>query len=162
MDWVLLLGWIVGVVMVLAGIAGAVLPILPGVPLVFAGLLIIEWVHHWSHISSLGWVVLVLLLVVGVIVDFVAGSVGAKRVGASPKAVTGAAIGSIVGLFFPPVGLLLGPFVGAVLGELASERGFRDATNAGLAATIGLVLGAAAKIAISVAMVAIFSFDWFV
>lgn len=162
MDWVLLLGWIVGVVMVLAGIAGAVLPILPGVPLVFAGLLIIEWVHHWSHISSLGWVVLVLLLVVGVIVDFVAGSVGAKRVGASPKAVTGAAIGSIVGLFFPPVGLLLGPFVGAVLGELAAERGFRDATNAGLAATIGLVLGAAAKIAISVAMVVIFSSDWFI
>lgn len=153
--------WIVVVVLVLAGLAGTLLPALPGTPLVFAGLWLGAWIEGYSRVSEFTMIVLGVLTALSLAVDFVAGALGAKRVGASPKAVSGAALGTVVGMFFGLPGLILGPFVGAVLGELSARRSLEQATVAGAATWIGLLLGTLAKLALIFAMIGVFIAAYF-
>ena len=81
---------------------------------------------------------------------------GAKRFGASPRAVTGALIGGVVGLFFGLPGVLLGPFAGAVIGELSVRSDLNAATRAGFGAALGLLVAAVAKIALAFTMIGVF------
>ncbi|MCG6117159.1 MAG: DUF456 domain-containing protein [Aquimonas sp.] len=144
--------------MVLVGVAGTVLPALPGIPLMFAGMLLAAWVGDFS---LLGWptlTVLVVLTVLSVLADLLAGLMGAKRVGASVWALAGAAVGTVVGLFFGLFGLLLGPFVGALLGELIAGGTLRRAAHVGLGTWIGIVIGAVLKVAIAFSMLGVFAF----
>ncbi|RYG11530.1 MAG: DUF456 domain-containing protein, partial [Burkholderiales bacterium] len=106
------------VILVLVGVAGVILPALPGLPLVFAGMLLAAWAGDFQQIGWVTLVVLGVLTLVSVAVDFFATMVGAQRVGASRKALAGTLIGTFAGLFFMPIGLLAGPFIGALLGEL--------------------------------------------
>lgn len=142
--------------LVVAGLVGAVLPLLPGPLLLFLGLLTAAWAEQFRYVGTRTLIVLGLLAAAAHAIDFIAGSVGAKRYGASPAAVVGAALGALVGLFFGLPGVLLGPFVGAVLGELASRGDIDAAGRAGVGATIGLILGTAAKLALGFAMIGIF------
>jgi uncharacterized protein YqgC (DUF456 family) len=89
-------------------------------------------------------------------VDYIAGAFGAKRFGASPRAVAGALIGGIVGLFFGLIGVVLGPFLGALIGELSLRQDLRAATRAGVGASLGLLIAAAAKIALAFTMIGLF------
>lgn len=155
MDMTLLL-WILAVLLVLVGMAGLVLPALPGAPLLFAGLVVAAWAEDFVYVGTGTMVLLAVLAVLTSAVDFIAGAFGAKRFGASPRAVTGALIGGVAGLFFGIPGVLLGPFVGAVIGELSVRRDLNAATRAGLGASLGLLLAAAAKIALAFAMVGVF------
>jgi uncharacterized protein YqgC (DUF456 family) len=148
--------WIVAILLVLAGIAGSVLPALPGVPLVFAGLLLGAWIDHFQKVGWFTLVILGLLTLLSFAVDFLATSMGAKRVGASKWAVVGSALGTLAGLFFGIPGLILGPFLGAVAGELLARRGQRQAVRSGFGAWIGLLVGTAGKLALIFAMVGIF------
>jgi len=148
--------WIVAIVLVLAGIAGSVLPALPGVPLVFLGLLLGAWIDHFQKVGWFTLIVLGLLTLLSFAVDFLATSMGAKRVGASKWAVVGSALGTLAGLFFGIPGLILGPFLGAVAGELIARRGQRQAVRSGFGAWIGLLVGTAGKLALIFAMVGIF------
>jgi len=102
---------------------------------------------------------LVMATLLALLIDFLASVLGAKRFGATWRGVLGAAIGGLVGLFFNLPGILLGPFVGATLFELAGGHKFQDATRAGLGATVGLFLGIFAKCAISMAMIGVFTFS---
>jgi uncharacterized protein YqgC (DUF456 family) len=148
--------WITAVVCVAAGLAGLVLPALPGAPLLFLGLVAAAWAEEFAYV---GWGILTLLGGLALLtyaVDFVAGAFGAKRFGASRRAIAGAAAGTLLGLFFGLPGVLLGPFLGAVAGELTVNRNLRAAGTAGIGATLGLALGAAAKIALAFAMLGIF------
>jgi uncharacterized protein YqgC (DUF456 family) len=148
--------WILAVLLVLAGIAGSVLPALPGVPLVFAGLLLGAWIDHFQKVGWFTLVILGLLTLLSFAVDFLATSMGAKRVGASKWAVAGSALGTLAGLFFGIPGLILGPFLGAVAGELIARRGQRQAVRSGFGAWVGLLVGTAGKLALIFAMVGIF------
>src|SRR5262245_34892437 len=148
--------WLAAIVCVVAGLAGLVLPALPGVPLVFAGLVLAAWAEHFAYVGPGMLVVLGLLAALTYVVDFLAGAFGARRFGASSRAVVGAALGGLVGLFFGIAGVLLGPFVGAVLGELSAQRSLGEAGRAGVGATLGLVIGLALKIALAVSMLALF------
>ncbi|WP_372014217.1 DUF456 domain-containing protein [Pseudoxanthomonas sp. 10H] len=150
------------VVLVLVGLAGVVLPALPGLPLVFAGMLLAAWAGDFERIGAVPLVVLGLLTVLSVVADFVATAAGAKRVGAGPMAVWGAALGTLGGLFFGPFGLLLGPFLGALLGELWHTRTLRRAAHVGMATWLGLLLGTVLKLALAFAMVGLFVLAWFV
>jgi uncharacterized protein YqgC (DUF456 family) len=150
------------VLFVLGGLAGAVLPILPGLPLVFGGLLLAAWGNEFVRVGKFTITLLVVLLLIGLALDFIAGSLGAKRVNASPKAVLGATLGSIVGIFFGLPGLILGPFIGAVIGELGARSSLDQAAAAGIGTWIGLLLGSIAKLAIGFAMIGVFAFAWFV
>lgn len=144
-------------ILILAGLAGAVVPILPGVPLVFGGMLLAAWADHFQHIGTFTLIVLGVLAALALLVDFVAGVLGAKRVGASPRALWGASIGMLVGFFFGLPGLLLGPFVGAVAGELSGGRELNQATRAGIGTWIGLLFGTLAKLALCFTMLGVFA-----
>jgi hypothetical protein len=153
--------WILGIGLVVIGMAGLLLPGVPGAPLVFAGLVVAAWAEDfkfvgWGTLSVIG--VLALLTYV---VDFAAVALGAQRFGASKRAIVGAVVGGIVGLFFGIPGILIGPFVGAVIGELSTRRDLQAATRAGIGATIGLALGVAAKLALAFSMVGVFAVSRF-
>jgi uncharacterized protein len=148
--------WMVGVLLVIAGIAGIVFPALPGHVLIFAGLFLAAWADDFTRVS--GWT----LAVIGVVaalsytVDFVAAALGAKRVGASSRAVVGAGLGTLLGIPFGLPGVFLGPLVGAVLGELSVHRRWKRAAGVGIAAWIGFLIGTAVKVALAFMMIAIF------
>ncbi len=148
--------WILALVLVLAGIVGLVLPALPGPLLLFAGLWLAAWAEGYVYVGTATLVFLGILAAVASLADFVAGAFGARRYGASGRSVTGAALGAVVGLFFGIPGLLLGPFIGALLGELSARRDLIAAGRAGWGATIGLVLGTAAKVALGITMLGVF------
>ncbi len=150
------------VILVLVGIAGVILPALPGLPLVFAGMLLAAWAGDFQQIGWVTLVVLGVLTVVSVAVDFLATMVGAKRVGASRKALLGAVIGTFAGLFFGPIGLFAGPFVGALLGELWHGRELGQAAKVGLGTWLGILLGTVLKLGLAFAMLGLFAFAWFV
>lgn len=156
------LWYLLALVTVVVGIAGTILPALPGIPLVFGGLLLAAWADGFQHVGAITLGVLALLTVFALVVDFVAGVAGAKRVGASRQAVIGAALGTLVGIFFGLPGLLLGPFVGALLGELAAGGGLQKATHVGLGAWLGFVVGTVVKLGVCFAMLGIFALAWLV
>jgi uncharacterized protein YqgC (DUF456 family) len=153
--------YVLAVVLILVGIAGVVLPALPGLPLVFVGMLLAAWAGDFQQI---GWgilVVLGLLTLLSVGVDVFATLIGAKRVGASRKALLGAVLGTFAGLFFGPIGLFAGPFVGALLGELWHGRELGQATKVGLGTWLGIVVGVVLKLGLAFAMLGLFLFAWF-
>jgi uncharacterized protein len=151
-----ILWWLLALALVLVGLAGLILPVLPGAVLVLAGLVLAAWIEDFQYAGAGTIAVLSLLTVVIFAVDFIAGSVGAKRFGASPRAAIGAAIGAVLGMFLGPIGLLLGPFAGAVIGELSARRGWNEAGRAGIGATIGLVIGSAAKLGLAFSMIGVY------
>lgn len=157
---------LVATILVIAGLVGVVLPALPGLPLVFAGLLISTWADGFQHVGTPMLVVLGLLTLVSLVVDYWAAAHGAKRVGASRTATIGAALGMLVGGFvFFPAGFFLGPFVGALAGELLHRRSLAHAdlgaaTKVGIGTWIGIALGIALKLAIAGLMLGMFALDW--
>ena len=151
-----LLLWFLSLILVVAGIVGLLLPALPGIVLVFAGLVVAAWAEDFTYVGQGTLVVLLLLCLFGYGIDFLAGALGASRYGASKYSVIGAATGAIAGIFFGFPGIILGPFIGAVAGELYVRRDIQAAGRAGFGAWIGLVAGTAAKIAITFVMIGVF------
>ena len=146
--------------LIVVGLAGAVVPMLPGIPLIFGGLWIVAVVDRYQHV---GWAWLIAIACIGVFgfaLDLAAAALGAKRVGASAQAVSGALIGTLVGIFFGLPGLILGPFAGALIGELLAGRSLERSTHVGLATWIGLIFGTVAKLAASIMMVVLFAAAW--
>lgn len=156
------LWYVLATALIVVGIIGTVLPVLPGVPIVFGGMLLAAWADHFAHVGTFTLVVLGVLAALALILDFVAGMLGAKRVGASRYAVVGAMLGTLVGIFFSLPGLLLGPFIGALLGELVAGGNLRKATDVGVGAWLGFIVGAIAKLGICFAMLGIFGFAFLV
>jgi uncharacterized protein YqgC (DUF456 family) len=155
MDWTIL-WWILAVLIILVGLAGVVLPALPGIPIMFAGLMLAAWSTDfepvgWGTLSVLG-----ALTILSVIIDFLSAAFGAKRQGASPRAFWGATLGAVVGLFFGLVGIVLGPFIGAVAAEMSAGSGAHQAGRSGYGVWVGLVVGTAAKLAIAFLMLGVF------
>jgi len=148
--------WGLAFVLVAVGLAGVVVPALPGTVLVFAGLSLAAWTDGFEHVGTGTVVLLGALTVLSYVVELGAAALGAKQFGASRQAVTGAALGTLVGIFFGLPGLLIGPFAGAVLGEYAHRRDLEQAGRAGLGAWIGFALGVAGKLAITFTMIGIF------
>ncbi len=148
--------WILAVLLVIAGFLGLVFPALPGAPILFAGLFTAAWAEDFNHVGTKTLVILGVMTILTYAFDFLASAFGAKRFGASRRAVIGATLGAIVGIFFGIPGILLGPFIGAVLGELSNRLSLKAAGKAGVGATLGLALGVAAKLTLALAMVGIF------
>jgi hypothetical protein len=152
--------YVVAAVIVAVGLAGTVLPVIPGVLLVFCGLFVAAWADGYAHV---GWVALTLIGALGALgfaADLLAAALGAKGAGASPQALLGAVAGGIVGLFLGIPGLILGPFLGAVGGEMLARGGLAKAGRVGLATWLGLVVGAVLKVTIAFLMIAIFLAAW--
>jgi uncharacterized protein YqgC (DUF456 family) len=148
--------WVLAATLVVVGLAGILLPALPGTILIFAGLLLAAWADGFTRVGAGTLTLLGVIAAASYGVDFVAAALGAKRLGASPRAMAGAAIGTLFGLFLGLPGLIVGPFAGAVIGELTVDRNLARAGRAGVAAWIGFAIGTAVKVALAFSMVAIF------
>jgi uncharacterized protein len=149
--------WTLGIALVVVGFVGIVLPALPGHILIFAGLLLAARADHFTRV---GVPTLVLIGVIGATsyaVDFLAAAVGVKRLGASRRAMAGATLGTLAGLVFGLPGIVIGPFVGAIAGELTVHRDWKLVGRAGVAAWIGFAIGTAIKVALAFVMVGIFA-----
>jgi uncharacterized protein YqgC (DUF456 family) len=152
--------YLLAAVLVIVGIAGSILPALPGLPVVFGGLVLAAWVGDFQ---SVGWITLSILGVLTLLamaVDLAASALGTRRVGASGLAVVGAAIGTLVGLLFGLPGLLFGPFAGALVGELIAGRGLQQAARAGVGAWVGFVIGTLAKVGLAFTMLGVYVLGW--
>ena len=154
--------WIAATLLVALGVVGVVLPGLPGIPLVLAGLVLGAWIDDFDYVgrSTLTWIGLLALLATGA--EFAASALGARRVGAHRRAVIGAMLGAIVGVFFSLPGLLIGPFAGAVIGEFSVRGNLARAGRVGIATFVGMLLGGVTKLALVLAMIALFAVQRFV
>ncbi|MBL8525979.1 MAG: DUF456 family protein [Betaproteobacteria bacterium] len=153
--------WALAGILVLVGLAGTILPALPGVPFVFGGLLIVAWLGEFQRIGWPTLTILAILTAFAVLVDLLASLLGAKKVGASKLALLGAAIGSIVGIFFGLIGIFVFPFIGAVIGELIARKEMGQAAKVGVATWLGLLFGALAKLALALTMIGVFVIAYF-
>ena len=148
--------WIIALALIAIGIAGTVLPAIPGVTLVFLGMLLGAWIDDFARIPV--WLVAIFaaLTALAWAVDYFAAAAGAKRAGASKLAVIGAMVGTVAGIFTGFVGLLFMPLVGAAVGEFIAQRDLRRAGTVGVATWLGLLVGTAIKVAILFAMIGAF------
>lgn len=153
MDIVL---WLLGIGLMAVGVLGTVLPALPGVVLVFAGAWLMAWIDDYQRVSIYVVAVLGGLTVLAWVLDYLAALLGARNAGASRTALAGAAIGTVVGLFMGLVGVLLMPFVGAVIGEFMARRDRARSLQVGVATWLGLIVGLIAKVVIVFVMLGIF------
>ncbi len=144
---------VLGCICMLAGLAGAVLPILPATPLNYVGIILL---HLTSRVQFTGkqlicWAVLVVLVQV---FDYLTPILGAKRFGGSKQGIWGCGIGVLAGMFFfLPYGLILGPIVGAVVGELLAGKQSGAALKAGLGSFLGFLLGTVSKLVVSLYLI---------
>jgi uncharacterized protein YqgC (DUF456 family) len=159
-QWMIYPGWVFAISLVLLGLSGIILPILPGVPLMWLGLVLMAWLDGFNSVGfwTLFW--LGILAVASVLIDFIATAEGARRFGAGRLAILGATLGLLLGLFFGLIGILLGPFVGAVIGHLIGRATVNSSMRAGVGATIGVVAGTFAKIIIAAIMLIWFGVAW--
>jgi uncharacterized protein YqgC (DUF456 family) len=148
--------YVLAALLIIGGMAGAILPTLPGIPMIFGGIWLAAAVDHYRHLGMWWLLIIGTLGAVGVIVDFIASTLGAKRVGASRLALWGASLGTVIGMFFGVPGLLLGPFIGALLGELVSGNSVLRSAHVGVDTWLGLLFGTLLKLVISFVMVGLF------
>lgn len=148
--------WLLSAALIVAGLAGTVLPALPGTALVLAGIVLGAWIDDFTRVGPWTLAVIALLAVAAWLLDYAAGLLGAKRAGASRQALWGAALGTVAGLFAGLVGVLFLPLVGAAVGEYLARRDHQHAARVGLSTWLGLMAGLLAKVVIAFVMVGIF------
>lgn len=148
--------WILCAALIVAGLAGTVLPMLPGTVLVWAGIVLGAWIDDFQRVGTTTLVVATVLAALAWVLDYVAGLLGARRAGASRQALLGAAIGTVVGLFMGVVGVLFMPLVGAALGEYLAQKDQTRAVRVGVATWLGIMLGLLAKVVLAFVMVGLF------
>lgn len=168
--------WLASIVLVAVGVAGSVLPVLPGTILVLAGLVLGAWIDGFEKVTWWAIGFITVLAVLAWLTDYVAALVGAKKAGASQLAVIGAAIGTVLGILMGFVGLLFMPLAGAMAGEYwaqhrrnggfasAAEHGAasRQAARVGIATWIGQLLGTVVKIVLVFLMIGVFGVAYLV
>jgi uncharacterized protein YqgC (DUF456 family) len=154
-----IIGLALAVLIMCVGIAGSILPGLPSTPLVLAAA-----IGHKLYFGAFGagWVVMTILAVLTVVslaLDYLASIYGAKRLGASWRGAVGAVVGGLIGLFFSFPGIIIGPFLGALIFEMVGGRNIQESSRAGLGAVLGLLAGALGKLACCLAMTGLFVMD---
>jgi uncharacterized protein len=150
------LWWVLSIVLMVAGLAGTVLPALPGTALVLAGIVLGAWIDDFSRVGAGALAVVTVLAVLAWVLEYVAALLGAKKAGASRQAIAGAAIGTVAGIFLGFVGVLFLPLVGAAAGEYLAQRDQRRAMNVGVATWLGLLAGLVAKVVLAFMMIGVF------
>jgi hypothetical protein len=148
--------WLLCAALIVSGIAGTVLPLLPGTALVLAGIVVGAWMDGFTKVGGGTVAAIAALAALSWLLEYLAALMGAQRAGASRAALVGAAVGTVVGLMMGIVGVLFMPLVGAAVGEYWSRRDQRRAIDVGLATWLGTLVGMIAKVVIAFTMVGIF------
>ena len=148
MDYLLLA---IAIILMIVGIAGCLLPILPGPPLSYLGLVVLHF-SRFADISRNLFIILAVVAVVVTVIDYVVPIWGTRRFGGSKYGMRGATVGLIIGLFLGPFGIIIGPFIGAVVGELIFKDDVKYALKAGFGSLLGFLTGVGLKLAASLLM----------
>ena len=148
--------WVLCAALILVGLAGTVLPALPGTLLVLSGIVLGAWIDDFTRVSWVTVTAVSVLAVLAWVLDYVAGLLGARKAGASKQAIIGAAIGTVAGIFMGLVGVLFMPLVGAALGEYLAQKDRDRAVKVGIATWLGIMAGLVAKVVIALMMIGIF------
>jgi uncharacterized protein YqgC (DUF456 family) len=144
-TWAIALTWL-GLVLAVAGLIGCVLPVIPGVPVSYLSLIVLSLAKDWEPFSTPFLAVMGGLTILTLVLDYAVPAIGAKKVGATKWGIWGSVLGMIIGLiFFPPFGLFIGGFLGAMAGELYAGRSGDQALKAGLVVFVGNLLAIALK-----------------
>ena len=158
MEWL----WLVVVLLVIVGLAGIVLPALPGVPLLYGGLLLGAWIDEFARVGVTAIVVIGVLALLAWLIDFFASVFTTRSVGASRQAMIGTVLGGLIGIIGGLIGIILGTVIGAIAGEVMTSRNAAHAGRVGVAAGMGFVVALAAKLVLALTMLAIFAYAYFV
>jgi uncharacterized protein len=150
------LWWTLSVALILVGLAGTVLPALPGTLFVLAGIVLGAWIDDFTRVGGVAVGTVAVLAVLAWALDYVAGLMGARRAGASRQALIGAALGTVAGLFMGLVGVLFMPLVGAAIGEYMAQRDHERAVRVGTATWLGIMAGLLGKVVLAFMMVGVF------
>lgn len=148
--------WFLCIALIVLGLAGTVLPLLPGTLLVWGGIVLGAWIDNFSRVGTTTVLVISALAILAWGLDYVAGLMGAQEAGASKQALLGAALGTVAGLFMGLVGVLFMPMFGAAVGEYLARREHSRAVKVGVATWIGIMVGLVAKVVLAFIMVGIF------
>ena len=154
--------WGLALLAIPLGFVGIFLPLLPGMPLLFGGLWLAAWLDDYARVGGSTILVLGVMAFIAWLAEYLASALGVKRVGASGLAVAGAALGALFGLVGGIPGLIVGPVIGAATGEWIARRDGAQATRAGLAAGVGVLVAVGVKLLIALAMVGVFAVAYFV
>jgi hypothetical protein len=148
---------IISLLIMLGGLSGIVIPIVPSTPLILMGIVIYAACDGFESISRLLLLLLGVLTIVSVVLDYFGGIIGAKKFGATKWGIIGSIFGCIGGFITGGiVGIIIGPFLGAVLLELVFGKDLRGAFKSGVGTLVGFIGGAVVKLAIGVIMIGIF------
>lgn len=139
--------YILSFLLLIGGIVGCLLPVLPGVPLSYGGLLLLHFTGRtdFSSAQLMGWLIIVIVLQV---IDYITPLLGSKYSGGTDFGNRGCIAGTILGIFFMPWGIILGPFLGAVAGEILGGRDLPHAIRAGIGSLLGFLLGTLLKVVV--------------
>jgi uncharacterized protein len=148
--------WALSAALIVVGLLGTVLPALPGTAFVLAGIVLGAWIDDFARVGYVTLAIITALAVLAWVLDFLAGYLGAKKVGASKGALIGAAVGTVAGLLMGLIGVLFMPLVGAAIGEYLSQRNAPRAVQVGVATWLGVMAGMLAKVVLGCMMVGIF------
>jgi uncharacterized protein YqgC (DUF456 family) len=152
-----IIGLSLTLLVMLAGLVGSLVPVLPGTPLILVAAVGHRLYFGEAGASNLVLIILTTLTLVSILFDFLASVLGAKKFGATWRGMIGAVVGGIIGLFFSLPGIIIGPFLGAMLFEMLGDKEFKKAAHAGLGAVVGLLLGIVGKFSIGVVMIILFA-----
>jgi uncharacterized protein len=140
---------IIGTLLVLVGFVGSIMPVIPGPPISWAGLLLLKWTAYVDNqitaYENTLWILLFFVILV-TILDYVVPIMGTKKFGGSKRGVWGATLGVVAGLFFGPLGIIIGPFLGAYIGEISTGKREKDALRAAWGSFVGFLLGVGMKL----------------
>jgi len=150
------LWWLVSTALILLGLAGIVLPAIPGTLFVWAGIALGAWIDDYQRVGWIALSAVTFLAILAFVLDYISAVLGAKRVGASKQAIWGAAIGTVAGIFMGLVGVFVMPLVGAAAGEYLARREHGRALHVGVATWLGLMAGMLAKFVLAFVMIGIF------
>lgn len=149
--------WFLCIALIVLGLAGTVLPVLPGTLLVWGGIVLGAWIDNFSRVGTMAVLVISALAILAWGLEYFAGFMGAQKAGASKQALLGAVLGTVVGLFMGLVGVLFMPLIGAAVGEYLARRDQSRAVKVGVATWIGIMVGLVAKVVLAFIMVGIFA-----
>lgn len=144
---------VITIIVILLGIAGTIVPFIPGVPLIFIAITTYGWYEGFHIITAKYIAVMATLTILSIFVDYLASTLGAKYFGSSKYGIYGALIGTVLGIFiFPPAGLLIGPWIGAIVGEMIAGKDLSNAFRTGIGTILGLFSGVAFSLILAIIM----------
>ena len=148
---------VISIIFFILGLLGTVLPVLPGAILIYAGMLVYGMMTGFKSMTVNFFLIQALILIIIFLVDFLASLIGTRHFGGSKQAIYGAGIGTLLGLFvMPPVGIFVGPFLGAVIAELLLGKQLQEAIRVGIGSFIGIVGGTLLKLLMEIIMIVYF------